>query len=88
MLYVLRSDNPATRVGVTAGTTVGNAVRRNRTKRLLRAAMNTLLPTTRPGFDLMLIARSPLAESNLEQTSLALSSLLDRAGLLSPTHDD
>jgi RNase P protein component len=47
--------------------------------------MSTLLPVTAPGSDLMLIARSPLAESNLDQTCAALSSLLKRAGLLS--HD-
>jgi ribonuclease P protein component len=85
VLYVLKSEHPATRVGVAAGNTVGNAVRRNRAKRLLRAAMSTLLPVTAPGSDLMLIARSPLAESNLDQTCAALSSLLKRAGLLS--HD-
>lgn len=87
VLYVLRSEHPVTRVGVTAGITVGNAVRRNRAKRLLRAAMNALLPVTVPGSDLMLIARSPLADSNLEQTRVALSSLLQRAGLLSLSHD-
>lgn len=87
VLYALRSEHQATRVGVTAGITVGNAVRRNRAKRLLRAAMNTLYPVTAPGSDLMLIARSPLAESNLEQTCVALLGLLKRAGLLSPTYD-
>jgi ribonuclease P protein component len=87
VLYVLKSEHPVTRVGVTASTTVGNAVRRNRVKRLLRAAMNTLLPVTEPGSDLMLIARSPLAEANLDQTCVALSSLLKRAGLLSPSYD-
>lgn len=76
------------RVGVTAGVTVGNAVRRNRAKRLLREAMNSLLPETVPGSDLMLIARSPLADSDLQQTVEALSSLLKRAGLLSPSHDE
>ena len=42
------------RVGVAAGRTVGNAVKRNRAKRLLRAAMQTLLPTLAHGWDLVL----------------------------------
>jgi ribonuclease P protein component len=86
VLYALKSDEDTVRVGVSAGLRVGNAVKRNRAKRLLRAAMNELLPNTTAGSDLLLIARSPLPEADLQQTRLALSSLLERAGLLSPTH--
>jgi ribonuclease P protein component len=69
------------RVGVSAGLAVGNAVKRNRAKRLLRAAMNELLPQTTPGSDLLLIARSPLADSDAQHTLAALSNLLKRADL-------
>jgi len=67
--------------------TVGNAVKRNRAKRLLRAAVNTLLPMVTPGYDLMLVARAPLAGSNLEEALFALMGLLKRARLLTATHD-
>jgi ribonuclease P protein component len=87
VLYVLRSDDPGVHVGVSAGLGVGNAVKRNRAKRLLRAAMNDLLPVTSPGSDLLLIARSPLPAANVFQTRDALSSLLKRAGLLIQAHD-
>ena len=87
VLYVLKADLPATHVGVSAGLAVGNAVKRNRTKRLLRAAMNELIPLTVPGSDLLLIARASLAAANVYQTREALSILLKRAGLLSPSHD-
>ena len=88
VLYKLGSDHPGVRVGVTAGLAVGNAVQRNRSKRLLREAIRTFIPDLIPGSDLMLIARSPLAASNLHETSKALSSLLRRAGLLNQLHDD
>jgi ribonuclease P protein component len=87
VLYVLKSDLKGVRVGVSAGLGVGNAVKRNRAKRLLRAAMNDLLPQTTPGSDLLLIARFPLPESNLQLTRAAVSNLLERAGLLSQNHD-
>jgi ribonuclease P protein component len=87
VLYVLKSDQAGVRVGVSAGLAVGNAVKRNRAKRLLRTAMNGLLPQSLPGFDLLLIARSPLPSSDLQQACAALSSLLRRASLLSETHD-
>ena len=73
-------------MGVSASRTVGNAVRRNRAKRLLRAAMSELLAQTTPGTDLLLIARAPLPVATLQDTRSALSSLLERAGLLSQTH--
>ena len=87
VLYVLKSDQVGVRVGVSAGLAVGNAVNRNRAKRLLRAAMNGLLGLTVPGSDLLLIARSPLPNADLLQTRAALTNLLKRAGLLTQTHD-
>jgi ribonuclease P protein component len=87
VLYVLKSDVPETHVGVSAGVAVGNAVKRNRAKRLLRAAMSELIPVMVPGFDLLLIARSPLAAANVFQTREALSILLNRAGLLTQAYD-
>jgi ribonuclease P protein component len=87
VLYALKSDQAGVRVGVSAGLAVGNAVKRNRAKRLLRAAMSELLPETVPGSDLLLIARSPLPAADVQQTRSALSSVLERAGLLSQNHD-
>ena len=87
VLYVLKSDTPGVHVGVSAGLAVGNAVKRNRAKRLLRAAMSELLPDTASGSDLLLIARSPLPQSNLLHTRTALAALLTSAGLLSATYD-
>jgi ribonuclease P protein component len=87
VLFVSASEAPGVRVGVAAGRTVGNAVQRNRAKRLLRAAMQNLYPKIVPGFDLVLIARQPLPSAALIQTQEALFTLLSRAGLLSPIHD-
>ena len=82
VLIVQPSEQPCLRVGVTAGKTVGFAVRRNRAKRLLRAAMRSLLPDLGPGTDIMLIARPPLINSTFDQTRAALQTLLRRAGML------
>ncbi len=87
VLYVLRSDQSEARVGVSAGVRVGGAVERNRAKRLMREAMKSFLPLTRSGFDLMLIARPPLAQAGLEETRQALESVLRRAGLLVRPND-
>ncbi len=82
LLYVAPSDRPATRICVSAGLAVGNAVQRSRAKRLLRAAMSLLLPSVIPGSDLLLIARPGLLRADANQTGEALATLLRRAGLL------
>ena len=87
ILYALKSDLTGVRVGVSAGLAVGNAVKRNRAKRLLRAAMNELMPQIILGSDLLLIARRPLPGSNVQQTRTALYNLLERAGLFSNIHE-
>jgi ribonuclease P protein component len=65
---------------------VGNAVHRNRAKRLLREAMRPLLPQLGSGWDLVLIARPPILAASLEDASRAVTGLLGRAGLIS-AHD-
>ena len=87
VLYVATSDGTGIRVGVTASRTIGNAVRRNRAKRLLRAAISDLLPGMMPGSDLLLVARPSLPLADFSKTRLALSSLLHRAGIITPSHD-
>ncbi len=85
-LYVAAADGPAVRVCVSAGVAVGDAVRRNRAKRLLRAAMSSLLPQVVPGSDLLLVARPPLPDADAGQAREALTTLLGRAGLLSSSN--
>ena len=82
MLIAQPGDQSRVRVGVAAGRAVGSAVRRNRAKRLLRAAMQRILPDLAAGSDLLLIARPPLTTSTLEETEAALRILLKRAQLL------
>jgi len=79
-------DQPRVKVGVAAGRTVGNAVYRNRAKRLLREAMRPLIPSISSNLDLILIARPGLVTATLEETRRALLTLLERAKVLTPTN--
>lgn len=82
VLAVRVNDVSDVHVGVAAGRTVGTAVRRNRAKRLLRAAMQGLIDGIVPGWDLVLIARPPLVSSDYFEVRKALIGLLRRAQLL------
>lgn len=71
-----------TRVGLLVSRRVGNAVKRNRARRLLREATRRWLPRVRPGWDVVVIARSPLVESKLQPVEAALERLLRKSSLL------
>ena len=70
-----------TRVGVAAGRSVGNAVKRNRAKRLIRAATRELYPQIKSGYDFVLIARAPIIQVKMPVVRTALQELLLRASL-------
>ena len=82
VLVARKNDAGKARLGVAAGRTVGNAVKRNRAKRLLRAAMQNLVSSLPPGWDVVLIARPPLASSNYAEVHAVLVTLLRRAELV------
>jgi ribonuclease P protein component len=63
---------------------VGGAVKRNRAKRLLRAAMQSVIGSVAPGWDIVLIARPGLVVSDSFEAREALLTLLRRAQLVLP----
>ena len=60
---------------------MGNAVQRNRAKRLLRAALQEVIADIKPGYQGILIARKPILDADFQETSQALNSLLEKAGI-------
>lgn len=86
VLIASRGADPASvRLGFAAGRSVGAAVRRNRAKRLLRAAARALAPRFQPGWDLVLIARAPIGGCKMPEVRDALAQLLRKAHVLGPS---
>jgi ribonuclease P protein component len=82
VLIALPNQLEGPRFGVTAGQSLGNAVKRNRAKRRLRAAVQPNLESVVPGWDIILIARRPVLTAAYLDIQSALTALLKRAGLL------
>jgi ribonuclease P protein component len=76
------------RIAVSAGRSVGNAVKRNRAKRLLRAAGTPLISLMQPGWDIILLSRQPMENATYQQTSQAMIMLFTQANLLSSSNEN
>jgi ribonuclease P protein component len=88
VLIAQPNDLQQSRFAVSAGRTIGNAVQRNRAKRLIRAALQPLVLVITPGWDLLLMARKPMVTATYSDTIKALHSLLARAELIREDHED
>ena len=86
MLVALPAETAHTHFAISASRSVGSAVRRNRAKRLMRAAVRPWLDEVLPGWDVILIARNPLAEASFAEVQAVLPILLRRAHLLKESH--
>ncbi len=87
ILVCLRNDLPYSRVGFTASRRVGNAVKRNRARRLLRESVRLRFPGIDPGWDMVFIARPHIVFARFQQVDAACGRLLEKAALLTATKD-
>jgi ribonuclease P protein component len=75
------------RFGIAAGRSVGNAVKRNRTKRRIREILRPCISTISPGWDLVFLARKPINTAKYLELQKAIDQLIQRAGLTTKPND-
>ncbi|MDO4670159.1 MAG: ribonuclease P protein component [Aerococcus sp.] len=85
VIYTLKKDQPHFRVGISVGKRIGNAVTRNRVKRLIRQAVFELKPYLKPEMDFIVIARKPAAMMSQLEVKKSLIHVLNLAHVLTET---
>ncbi len=70
------------RIGITVSKKIGNAVERNRCKRIIRAAYRQVLPQINGNFDFVFVARSKTKYLKSTQLEPILTELLQKAGAI------
>ncbi len=81
-LFVLANSMPVTRLGVAATRKLGNAVRRNRAKRLVREVFRR--NKTVPGFDVVVVPRPELLDAEFSSLEADYRTALRRR--VRPSH--
>ncbi|GMV40300.1 MAG: ribonuclease P protein component [Myxococcales bacterium] len=80
IVYVLKSEAEAPRLGVTVSRKVGGAVVRNRIRRLVREAFRTNPGWFRSAKDVVVIAKQPRAGEQADASSLSMQGVAEELG--------
>ena len=79
-VYCRKTGRPYSRLGLTTGVKLGNAVKRNRVRRRMRKLYRTNESKLRPGYDIVMVARTRAIfarYSDLESSFLRLMKKLE-----------
>ena len=80
--YALRNRAGKCRYGITASKKVGNAVARNRCRRVIREAFRTLDEPLRGNWDIVFVARSKTRHVPMQKVQEAMRAHLRSIGVL------
>ena len=81
-VYCRKNNLGYSRLGITTGVKLGNAVKRNFVRRRIRELYRTNEEKFLPGFDIVVVARVRAAHSRYRELERSLLSLADKLGLL------
>lgn len=80
--YVFPNRLGITRLGLTTSKKIGNAVARNRARRVLRAAYREISPRIRAGIDIILVARTKTTFIKSTALTPIMTAQLEKLGAL------
>ncbi len=82
VVYINKNRQNNIRLGITVGKKIGNAVKRNRAKRVITAAFSTVYPQIIGGYDFVIVARTRILNVKSTEVTLNLLKILKSVGVL------
>ncbi|MDD6308166.1 MAG: ribonuclease P protein component [Clostridia bacterium] len=82
VVYFRKNRYGQNRLGITVSKKVGNAVVRNRVRRLIKENYRLLEMQIADGYDIVIVARLRMVEADFHAIGASLSGLLQKCGLL------
>ena len=80
--YVMKNRAGVCRIGITASKKIGNAVERNRARRVIRAAYANILPKINGAWDIVFVARGRTGKCKSSHIERTMEKHLVAAGLI------
>ena len=88
VVYLNKTRWDSVRLGITVGKKIGNAVKRNRAKRVITAAFSTVYPQIQAGYDFVIVARTRILNVKSTEVTSHLIKILNSVGVLKTCQDE
>lgn len=76
VVYYKKTKLPYNRLGITATKKIGNAVERNRARRIIKEAYRLLEPEMIIGYDIVIVARKKTVSAKMQHVKQSLENAL------------
>lgn len=86
--YVLKNRAGICRIGITTSKKIGNAVERNRARRVIRAAYQSMEHQVNGNYDIIFVARSKTKYIKSTSLEMIMKSQLKQAGVIDEETDN
>ena len=80
-IYCRKTNRPISRLGITTGVKLGNAVKRNRVRRRIRELYRTNEDRLSPGYDIVVVARTRAVFARYAELERSFLQLMRRLGI-------
>ena len=82
VIYCRRTGRPVNRLGITTGVKLGNAVKRNRARRRIRALYRTQEQRLAAGYDIVIVARTRVIYGKYCELERSFDQQMKKLGLI------
>lgn len=87
VIYCRKTNRPVSRLGITTGVKLGNAVKRNRARRRIRELYRTHEAELLPGYDIVIVARTRAIYGRYPELKRSFCQQMKKLGLTASKGD-